>query len=332
MANKIIRSTIIHTSPPVQLPHIEDADPASAGSFGSLYKHCAQKYLPKLGSTLRLGTLSEYRRSENRFIVDPYEGTFNVSVSFPEPTKVNIKELLDITHHTLPLDFDEISHNIIVRPFHGELTSGCVYSTSDAKLSKRTERDVTVQGTIDVHAEVADAYILCLSTSPEVGAVILDPQYDSVWSIPETSLYNFVQRLIAVLYENLAFPECQIPETVGPLQGPGFSYPPLPNPNLTVRVFADLRLVEYRSRTVTFSEHMSKHDVSEVLQAIDRSEQIKPTEFSKEREFRIVLRPFLFDSRNNQRIMFPNLLRPINLPFDDLLVHTQTILDPLNHG
>lgn len=189
-------NTFVELEPQIGLPRLGGGNSAVFESFGTLYKHCEKIYLPQPGRSIRLGTLTEYRRNENVAIRDEHEGTFNFSLNFPAPTTIKIEAIKRVTLATSPLIIGNHLNNVYARSFFGLYTSGSLFSTAKVNILQRSEDDITLSGNINLHAEGADAWLLCLSASDAFGTTIHDAGYDSIWSILPGVVLDFAQHLV----------------------------------------------------------------------------------------------------------------------------------------
>jgi hypothetical protein len=249
-----------------------------------------------------------------------------VTLNIPEQTSIEIDALRRATLDTSPLGIGANFNNIRTSPFDGICTTGSVYSTDKVEIEQRTEKEITLSGRVDIHAEGADAYVLCLSTSNDVESVILDPEYNSIWSIRSGSVMDFTNHLAAHLMTLLSKDKHFSPETVGPLNAPGFSPPPQ-NEHMVSGVSSEIWEVTYRDRIIDVSTAITKEIVQNVHGCIDRSASIKPKSFSHEKEVRIIFRPVLIDRRDGRRYLFPNYLEPAFVPFEPFLSFVDVFFD-----
>lgn len=320
MPLRMHNNATILLSPQPGLPRVGNASKSAFEKFGTLYKHCKAVHLPQPGQLMRLGTLSEYRRIENNAVRDEHEGTFRVSLAFPDRTPVAIDMIRRATLDTSPLGAGSSINNLRTNVFYGWNTIGSVYSTDNVQIERGAEGEIWITGTVDMHFEGADAYVLCLSTSEEVGSVILDAGYDSTWSIKQGSVLEFAEKLRSGLHSILMnnASQCFMRETIGPMNAPGFSPPPT-NEHMAHTVSVEIWDVMYDDRRIDVSSQITGQTVSDVHARLDRSAAIKPTSFSNEREVRLLLRPLAIDRRSGKRYLFPNHLTPVFLPVEPLL-------------
>lgn len=318
MPSTFIQNTIVNIAPPHGLPKVGDARESEFETFGVLYKHCKGIHLPRSGGYIRLGTLTEYRRNENEAIRDEHEGTFGVTLNFPKGTSIELDALRRATLDTSPLGTGENRNNIRATVFGGCHRVCCVFSTDNAVVEQRTEKEITLSGTVDIHAEGADAYVLCLSTSNDAESIISDPEYDSVWSIKQHHVFEFTKYMIDQLRVLLSDGKHFCRETVGPFNAPGFSPPPR-SEHMVFGVQGEIWEVTYRDRTIDISTTITEEVVQDVYECLDKSASIKPESFSHEKEVRIIFRPLLIDKRDDHRYFFPYYLKPMLVSFEPFL-------------
>jgi len=309
---------IVNTGTPSGLPALEADEVINFEQFGPLFKHCKDAHLPRPSSNLRLGTLSEYRRIENEAVRDGLEGIFKVTLNFSKKTYVKFDALKQATLGTLMIVPGTSRGNLNANFFNGRFTNGSVYSTDSIEFEAADKDGLNVLGSVDILAEGADAYVLCMSTSKDDGAVILDPEYDSVWSIKSGSVEEFAGRIATYLCSISQVRQSFCSETIGPLNAPGFPPPPQ-NEYMQWRFSAEIWEVIYREKTIEMSTTITDEIIQDIFNSLDRSAFIKPEEFSHEKEVRIIFRPVMIDTRDGRRYLFPNYLNPIFIPFDPLL-------------
>lgn len=320
MALHSSNNTTILIHDPVGIPSPDLSDPATFERYGLLCKHCKDAHLPRAGSNFRLGTLSEYRAQENRYIRDAEEGIFRATISFPTTTEITTDWLDRVCFGTFAIREGSFERNVITSVFVGQKTIGPIYSTDNVTIANLRGRKALLSGNIDLHFEAADAFLLCLSTGAEIGSVITDPEYNAVWNILQGNVWEFSKRVACEILGRLASGDFLLPETVGLFTGPGFSRPPAPTADgrFVQGVVFDIADVTYRSRQIEVLEQ-SEQVVEEVFSLLDQSSTIKPLDFSSEREVRIIFRPAVIDSASGLRYFFPNYLCPILLPTNNLL-------------
>jgi len=192
--------------------------------FGTLFKHCKEIHLPGAGRFIRLGTLAEYRTNENSAIRDEEEGMFKVTLDFPNSTAMPVDILKRLTLNTANFGPGTHLDNLRIASFYFDKTCGCIQSREDVEVSNKTENQVTFSGRIDLLAEGADAFVLCLSTSADSDSVIEDTEYDSVWTLKSDCLEQFTKTMADYLID-IPAQEVVSNQTLGPLNAPGFSTP-----------------------------------------------------------------------------------------------------------
>lgn len=278
---------------------------------------------------MRLGTLTEYRKNENAAIRDEYEGTYKVILRFPEPTKIDMKALQRVTMgtsptlSTIPISSGESKDNVMATSFAGYHTSGSLFCVDQVTVWARSDNDITLEGSVTLHAEGADAWLLCLSESDVLGSTIPDAGYNSAWSIQPNNVFEFAKRL-AIYMRNSFYTGTNnrathfTDETIGPFRLPAFRNPPRDN-HMNFFVLPEIWKVNYQTRNIRISSGISDSVVQKAHSRLDQCASIKPNTFSHEQEVRIVFRPTMIDSSNGKRYFFSNYLNPILVPFDELM-------------
>ncbi len=318
MLGMFAHNTLVNLAPPPGLPRARNGNSAVFESFGTLYKHCKEIHLPQSGRNIRLGTLTEYRRNENVAIRDEHEGTYNLSLNFPARTTIKIEALQKFTLGTSPIGIGSNINNIRAKSFGGMYTAGSLFSTDNVIISQRTEEEITLSGNVNLHAEGADAWLLCLSASDILGSTVPDAGYDSIWSILPGSVLDFARHLAGHLRSLVNGGRHFSRETVGLFNAPGFP-PPTPGDYMLFGVVGEIWQVTYRNRFIEISSDISDEIIQDAHRCLDMSASIKPISFSHEKEIRLIFRPNVIDIQRGLRFLFPNYLEPVFLPFDPFL-------------
>lgn len=306
------------------LPPIAEASDSIFEGFGILYKHCKDEHLPGKHSTIRFGTLSEYRRNENIAVRDKDEGMFRITLNFPNRTRVRRSSLREATFDTSPLFAGVHQSNLRVRAFDGYLTTGTVYSTDDVQIESQTEDSIVMSGLINIYAEGTDAYVLCFSQNHELGKVIKDDSYNSRWNVRQGRVMEFAGRAARLIREKLLSDKRYISHrTIGPLRSSVLAQPPK-NSYMVANVSAEIWQVLYREKEMIVRADFTDDIISDIHECINRSAFIKPLEFEHEREIRIIFRPCVIDSRDGTRYLLPNYLEPMLISFAPFLDLVET--------
>jgi hypothetical protein len=281
--------------------------------------------LPKPGGSLLIGTLSKFRTDENTYIKDSEEGSFSISVSFQEPTEVPLKWFHDVTFGTSlsAMGSDPYANNYNFSMsnvtgetwFQGAISQGKIKTkTHSASFLGHISEKIRVVGSIDLEYRCEDAWVFCMSLGRDVGSVIRDPEYNSIWSLPLQNLRDFCGDLARLIdrYIKSGNLWCDIPMSiVGSKEAEV-----LRSGNFLLQYRHEI--VRYLPRTISAGEHSRPSQVA-LKEKFDFSPFIKPLSFQSELEYRFYVRPVL-DFKKFRRV-FPLRLRPISLPFDEILRH-----------
>ena len=296
--------------------------------LGTLYKHCKTMFLPRTGSTIRLGTIAEYRKNENRAVQDKDEGLFRVSLKFIEGTNVKVSKLKRLTLNTISLPSGYHDSNIATAVLPGSETTTSVYCITHDVFSNEpnTNRNpsngpqdfINLKGTIDLMSEGADAHILSFSRSSQPNSVILDPEYDAVWSLSEPHTKSFADAIAAKLIELYWEKKVFNSETIGPFPAPGIAVPPMSD-GFFFTVLWRRDVVTYRNKEIEVHEGFTDELISDVHECINQSAQIKPSIFAQEQEVRFIFRPAMIEKSTGYCFLFPHYLNEQFIPVESLL-------------
>lgn len=288
--------------------------------FGLIYKHCRPEHLPASGRKLRIGALSEYRVNENVFVRDARENTFNLKIRFAGGVYLDFDKMRQITINTFPQIIGFATNNLYTSVFHGLYNTSSVFSTDSNVHVFQSDGNRYMRGELDLHAEGADALVLCLSTKANPAEVIDDHQYSAVWSIRPGYILDFVKYTTRYILQNFPLLNVFRKETVGPLRAPGFPFPPEKSDEpLIFSISSEIWKVTYRDKTITVSCEIGDSQIFDVQMCIDQSFAIKDLNFAKEEEVRILFRPCVYGKKSGKRYLFPLKVNPIYIPFEGLL-------------
>jgi hypothetical protein len=287
----------------------------SAVNEMTFFKHCESRFIPKSGRSLRVGTLSSFRTEENEFVRDEQEGRFSVSLAFNSAVRLSKAWFEAITFgtsilHKAPGVF---LGNYVTKPFQGIHSRGIVSSVDACRVLENTDDSIRLSGSISLLYEQFDAFIFCLSRSREKGSVILDESYDSVWSLPEVNLDDFMKILAdLILKEIRGGGGIAYGDRVNSMSNIGAK---LPKDGYTILdcVYAK---VEYSEKVLHVSGSGSP-TVSDVANRFERAAFIKPPDFSCESEVRLYFCPLWKSEEGLSPIPFR--LKPLLLDCERLV-------------
>lgn len=300
----------------------------SSASVGTLYRHCKTKDLPRIGSTIRLGTLAEFRTNENAAVRDKDEGLFRVSLTFASDTNVDCDKLKRLTLGTAPEVAGFHDSNLTTQVFAGNFTTAAIHCTDDDLFIGQSamnvdanvpqQKFISLRGTINIMAESADAYLLCFSRSNRPKSVIMDSAYDAMWTLPAGNISQFANKMVVLLAEVLKQGGCLSDKTIGPLNAPGIAAPPVGD-GFFPAVEVSIAAVQYRDKEMLLSRDLTEDLISEVHERIDNSPIIKPRAFEHEDEVRMIFRPVMIEKATGNCYLFPNYLNPQFILADRLM-------------
>ncbi|MDE9451723.1 hypothetical protein J3R80_14720 [Aliiroseovarius sp. Z3] len=281
--------------------------------LGTLYKHCKSIHLPAQDTSIRIGTLSEYRINENRAVRDEYEGKFRVSLKFKDRMEVSKTWLNRLTFGTIPFG-SKVSQNIVTKVVSGTRTVGMVSSTGQFELQDVFEDRTQIEGCLDILFEGADAWVLSFSRSQD--SVINDSSYDSCWSLKPENMSSFLQAITRELWGEVVGGNYISEDTVGPTGLPGFGVPKMRG--LRLSMFDDIQDVKYSDKII-LPQCEDEDSIRTTHLAIDESAFTKPLHFKNEEETRVIIRPCYSVNVSSPRYLLPNYLRPVLIPARSIL-------------
>lgn len=286
-----------------------------------LVKFCRSAHHPNVSKTLRVGTLSDFRRQENLAVRDESEGRFTLSFRFQPDCPIDRSWIRDISLGTARFlaagPGSVITHNVTSKSFKRGNTIGLLTATDHLVVHQQNRETVQLEGQFDLHFDQQDAFVFCMSMADGSTSVIGDDEYSEKWFLEAEVVNSFATQLRNRLGETiLSTPSwvstCAVGQFVRPhIEAPHFS---------TWRQIAltmDIGEVSYmeKSRTIVEGGSPSREEVELLL---ERAHMIKPLEFSGEKEFRMVFVPMV---SADGRLFFPVPfhLNPQLLDVKDLL-------------
>ena len=297
-------------------------NPAPTINQTSVFKHCKTDHLPKTGRLFRIGTLSQFRVIEDDAVRDEMEGKFNVEIVFKHPVCAEAAYLSDLTcgstSITLSKDIAYANNNIGSSVFLGRRTVGEVLSFNERiHVKPMGTSKIKVQGQVSLSFEAADAYVFCLTESPEEGSLIYGSSYDARYGIPVTNLINFLNLMSEAVFQELTKGDWMSKEEfVGTASLPAFSAPASRMNSLSICVIPTVHRVTYIEKAYMVDDANPLH-VQNVSKLFDHADITKPARFSIEQEVRLIFRPVLTDGEDIY--MIPYKLKPIFVPCEPCL-------------
>lgn len=249
--------------------------PKPEGNLLMLVKSCKSTYHPTISNNIKIGTLYEYRQTENLEIVDREEGVLRFKLFLDGEVKVDpnwfnlfmgggIKVSNKASNQEMPRFIGETV-------FHAETVN--IVSVGANNLVLGNSR-------ASIKRSSPDGYVFCMTMAESVDEVIgLFPSYDSRWSVGEGDIDKLASRLA-----ELVLNECK--HTLSS----GVATLPLGLIAEDLSVEVDHRPVNYISRDMHFN---SKNICSyaHLVSLLSDLCFIKPPEpYKKEKEYRFHFR------------------------------------------
>ncbi len=153
-----------------------------AGNPPHLVKFCdAKDNITLSGPNIRVGTLHEFRESEQAELRDNNEGEVLFSFSFPEMTPVSLHWLEKVT-----------------------TSSGLILTERLAKHQEANSSTINIAGSFRALNNFANAYIFCVSWQNQTPKINPFQNYNSAWAIKQSAHTQFstlMRSLIAKMLE-----------------------------------------------------------------------------------------------------------------------------------
>lgn len=285
-----------------------------------IYKHCRPEHLPESGRSFRIGTLSDFRTIQDRYVRDDDEGKFHLNLRFPEGTKLSRRFLNDITLSTMPGLFIKgafsTSDNSGSALFQGERVVGQVHGHSDQlKITDTKAGSLIVGGDFVLSLESADAFVFCLSQNSSKGSEIFGNEYTARWEICANRIHEFVHLIEQRVFEAVLGGQGITSDFIGVHDEPAFR-PPGDLGKLEPMIFSTVRSIRYAPKKYQIATEDPGHLVH-VRESFNDSDATKDPRFADEKELRIIMRVFYTDRK--RLYMMPNRLKPFLLSCDDAL-------------
>lgn len=230
MGDLIVINSIHVKTGPAELFPLQGLPSQRPLEFGDLRKDCMLEHVPDVGRFLRIGTISDYRKTENQFIRDEDEGKFNFALKFLDGPVLSSRWLERATfglwrggaasHHYSGIG------NGHVQIVTSDLTTGVLTMTEDNARSFQSGENFTMTGSLELEYESADAFVFCVTESVNKSSVIESEDYNGRWYIPNRNIVEFGMSLAAEISKKVSNGEGISKDTLGPLNMPGFPFPP----------------------------------------------------------------------------------------------------------
>lgn len=223
-----------------------------------LVKFCRSEHnVLSNGARLRIGTLQEFRDTENQSLKDEGEGTFRVVINFAQPTWIGF----DWFRAVAKIGYEEGPPKI---PY----VEGTVVSELQLLEVDRPRRRVLVVGSVLIYEVDSNAMVLCLST--QVRGTLTNPfdEYDSAWAIRPEHRGFFFSHLRKLL-------ESKVRKEDWFQEGIGF--------------FSKSSPVGYGQRYFAATNEQDV-PIDFIRYVAENCDLIKPIQFFTENEYRFILR------------------------------------------
>ncbi|HDR2693187.1 MULTISPECIES: hypothetical protein [Enterobacter cloacae complex] len=237
-----------------------------------LVKSCKQEHNLRVCGTLRIGTLQEYRDTYEQQILDKYEGTYRThmklsNVHLPIPF---INYLFNNHHSHMSITVDKLSLGKKSAIWPGHLV---------------IERHDSI-----VNYSSFNRFIFCISKldNPNESTNIFE-DYNSMWYFRFENVLNYA--------EIIRF--CFLKEISKKLQN-GEEIFTKKTPIKDLKLHFKIQEIVYTERNCIIDNRMIYTDTDSVVQIFDSIKFIKPKQFEKEKELRIV-----FDFFDGDELLYP---------------------------
>jgi hypothetical protein len=278
------------------------------------------EHIPKIGRSLRIGTLSEYRKNTESAVRDEDEAKFSFSLRFEEKAVLSQDWLREATYNLwgsgLNGEHYEGIENAYVKELPSDLTTG-VLSMSEDKTHAFQSGDVfKMRGSLKLNYESADAFVFCISESKDLNSVIGHQGYNGRWYIPRRNIKEFALVVAAEIAKKVTEGEGISKYTIGPLKMPGFEFPPNDDGKGVFRIEPSIFRVRYVNKEILVEEE-SDRVLGKIDDAIRESFFRKTPNFKIQEEVRLIFRPVLRVEGGYYHI--PNLCNPVFIPVNSIL-------------
>ena len=244
-----------------------------------LTKSCNQAHHVARSKTVKIATLSHYRKIEDSQTQDKDEGRLTFHISIEAPTWIN-KELFNaLSQNGMQLGWEAVNSK---HRFPGKSDT----HIEAMSLGGQNETHVQIKkAEIYIRRESPDCLIYCMSMAKRTHDFIdVFPDYDDKWHILKANTHHLARELSESIYRKLESPG----------RG-GLVSPELPYKELSVWSRHEPVIYTDRKICITNDTHF---DLDSFLANMDFMSFMKPSSYKKESEYR-----FLFFITHNDRII-----------------------------
>ncbi len=225
-----------------------------------LRKHCFREHrLPEGPPILLLGNLLSYRQMENQSLRDAGEGTHSFQIQAGEQITLSNDAFRMLGSSG---GFDNVTY------------VGAANYRPDLQ-------EWTVSGGVAFDVNVANCWVLCLTTNPLSNGAV-GGEYNSEWTIKESDIPAFANEICAHLDQSVRMAH------IDPREYDLIGLSDFQKLKYRVR----WGYVDYKDR-ITLLNSGASFQYMDLINVHMKSYFIKPQTFSHEREFRIIIEPFI---------------------------------------
>lgn len=236
-----------------------------------LTKSCYEKDHIQRRKTVRLGSLHEYRATEDEQIADPHEGKLGFELNFEGTVTISkysygilFKRAIDIAGSAGLSDGMALNIKIGIQELN-------VISVSDDAVTIR-------DSSVEIHQEAHNCFIFCMSSvGRKEDAAVIFPKYNAYWHIKETQHHEFGVALAKTLGGQVGYEH-----SVG-----NFILPESTDMG-NLKMSLQREKVQYLPRSLDINNN-NVYNLDETLKQLQYPALIKPAGlFESEKEFRYI--------------------------------------------
>ncbi|EOJ9631677.1 hypothetical protein NVV55_16215 [Enterobacter hormaechei] len=237
-----------------------------------LVKSCKQEHNLRVCGTLRIGTLQEYRDTYEQQILDKYEGTYLAHMN------------LSNIHLPIPLI------NFLFYSHHSHM-SGDIKNLSIGKQSAIFPGHLIIERCDSIiNYSSYNRFIFCISKLDDPNnSKSIFKDYDSMWHFRYENLISYAHIIAFCLFKEIS-KKLEIGEKIFTKK----------TPITDLKVKFKTQEILYTERSCIIDNRMIHTDIDSVVQIFNSIKFIKPKQFEKEKELRIV-----FDFFDGDELLYP---------------------------
>jgi len=250
-------------------------------------KSCHSSDNVHLRKTIKIGTLNEYRNTEQQQIVDAHEGTFHFEIDLE---RIHIQtDIFNLMHHTYNSFVTMHNHDLIIR---------CdSHALLDAKYIERHKATIKMVN--------HNRFVFCMSrVNKYTDARGMFPEYDDLWYFPQSRADLFAKEI-----------GNQLNAKILSLEKEGNRVFEGDYDISKVSASMAIQTINYKDRMIKVDNEYFYKNTPIILQTMNGVSFIKPSKFSHEKEVR-----FIFDYHFEGRTLSPDL-KSIIIPMREGSLH-----------